>query len=914
MRHVFAFVLIIAIGVEPAAAQDEGRYSLVVRGVPLSQALEQLAYTTGIDLVYTSADVAGKQSYCSGRNLDPPGLLSCVLKGSNLDFVRSSSGAYVLIDAVAAAPRFGQLAGSVTDADTGEPLSYANVLLADARTGTSTNESGFFTFASLLTGPHRVVVTYVGYETATDSVWIDPGEHRRVRIALKSAESTLAPIVIDGLTQRLPSSGLGRGDRSSEHLRSMGPAATSDITRGLTAITGVALQQPLADLHIQGSGAGEHVTLLDGVPVRDPVSMGRYLGAFSPLALGRVTVHKAGFGAHAGSNLGGVVEVEHDVSALGGDRLSLSVDPVSVNGRAESRFRLPNGREGSAMAAARGSVWSAYRDPAVASLLENWHAVDPLVAPTWVDHYQGAEESVLTVRDPTVQFSDLHGAVRLNLSPFRTLYASAYRARNRLASEFASSRSGEAFAAARLMLTHDVYDWTNWVGQIRHSWLLGARATFSTQLSGSWNESRYDYFGIYDSTGAIASMDELARVSDARRAKLTSYPDANEDNHIREIAWRSRFSYSLSPRHQFDADLSATHTKSHFLFDNMLATPIAHMSDVWLVSGSIEGRHNFELGTVFEPGLRLTYLPNRETMYAEPRLALRHDASAGRFGSLALRAAGGLYRQFVNQLDVTSSGATSLIPTSMVWLPLDGSLAPPRALHLAAEALLMPHPMWTISVEAFQKWQQRLLMLDYAAIADSGPSTASLTSQRHFVTAAPGHVKGASLRVRRDGGHVNSSLTYSFVQAKRRYPNRFDGTLQPVPWNSPHRLTADVTADLFDGVQALANWEAGWGRKWALRRSYYDYLAFHQPPENVAPFDLQDPSSSAAPAYYRLDAGLSFRTHWKTFDAEFRLFATNVTNRHNVYDFSLQHGRDGVEPIPRTLPGRHLYFSARVSY
>lgn len=913
MRSILPFVFVLTIGISPAIGQENDRYTLVMRGVPLGQALEQLAYTTGMDLVYTSVDVEGKQSFCNGRHLPPTELLSCVLKGSNLDFVRSSSGAYVLIDAVAAAPRFGHLAGSITDAETGEPLPYANVLLADAATGTSTNEAGLFSFASLLTGPHRIVVTYVGYETATDSIWIDPGKQRRIQIALQSAESTLAPLVINGLTQRLPSSGLGRGDQTSEHLRSTSPTGTADITRGLTAITGVAVQQPIADLHIQGGSAGEHVTLLDGVPVRDPVNMGRYLSAFSPLALGRITVHKAGFGAHAGSNLAGVVDVTHDISSVGDDRISLSIDPISINGRAEGRFRLENGQEGAAMAAVRGGVWSAYRDPAVTSLLESWHAVDPLFSPSSFARDPTNDESVFTVRSPDVQFSDLHGALRLNLSNYRTLHASAYRARNRMVSDFASSRSSTVEEAGHLMLTRDEYDWTNWIGQIRHSWLLGARATFSTQIAGSWNDSRYGYFGLYDTTGALASIDELKRASDAHRSELETYPSADEDNHIRELSWRTTFSYSISAGHQVDADLSTTHAKSHFLFENGLITPIAHSGDAWLVAGSVEGRHHFGLGTVVEPGVRLTYLPNRNSVYAEPRLAVRHDAPAGRFGSLALRVAGGLYRQFVNQLDVTNSGATSLIPTSLVWLPLDGSLAPPRALHVATEALLMPDPNWTISIEAFRKWQQRLLVFDYASIADREMSV-HLTSQRQFVTAASGHVQGASLRVERDGGPVHPIVTYSYVQAKRRYSNRFDGTLQPVPWNTPHRITADVSTDLFHGIRALANWEAGWGRKWALRRSYYDYIAYDQSAPSVAPFDLHDPSSSGVPAYYRLDAGMSFRTQWDTFDAELRLFVTNVTNRRNVYDLSLQPGVDGFESVPRMLPGRHVFFSAILSY
>lgn len=918
MRRVLLLLVMLAAGATAAYAQDGSseEFDLVIRGVPLSRALEQLAFTTGIDLVYTSDAVAGKVSYCSGRNLPADELLSCVLKGSDLDYVRSSSGAYVLFEAVATAPRFGHLAGRIIDADTGEPLPYANVLLADAQTGTSTNESGLFSIASLLSGPHRVVVTYVGYESATDSVWIGPGEHRRIHIALKSAESTLAPVVVDGLTQRLPSGRLGRSNRASAELRSVGATATTDVTRGLTSIAGIAVQQPLADLHIQGGSAGEHATYLDGAPVRDPVSLGRYLSAFSPLALGRITVHKAGFGASAGSNLSGVVDVQHDVSSMNGERLSFSVDPLSVNGRAESRLHLPGGVDGAAMVAARGSVWGAFQDPAVNALLDSWTAVDPLVAPTSFADYPPHDETELTTKSPGVRFSDLHGGVRLNLSPFRTLYASAYRARNRLVSDFASSRSGSMGNTGRMMLARDEYDWTNWVGQIRHSWLLGARATIATQLVGSWNESRYGYYGLYDSSRVITSLDELIRVADARRSEVESNPGALEDNDIREIEWRSSVTYSASSRHQIDANVSATHTKSHFLFDNELVDEIAHVSEAWLVTGAVEGSHHIGLGTVVEPGVRLTYLPNRRSAYAEPRLAVRHDASAGRLGALAVRVAGGLYRQYVNQLDVTSTGATSLVPTSMVWLPLDGSLSPPRALHLAADVLIMPSPSWTISVEAFRKWQHRLLVLDYASIADTELSTppAPLSRQRDFVASASGDVRGFNVRVRNEAGPVHQNVTYSYVQAERRYENRFNGAAQPVPWNTPHRLTADLTAHVTKRISMIANWEGGWGRKWALRRSYYDYLAFHVPPSNVAPFDLQNPSDTATPAYYRLDAGLSVRTRLSAVEAELRFFVTNLTNRRNVYDYSLRSGTDAVKSIPRTLPGRHLFFSARFTY
>lgn len=918
MRSFLPLVLIVAFGIAPASAQDDDRYSLVMRGVPLSHALEQLAYTTGIDLIYTSDDVEGKRSYCNGRNLPAAELLSCLLKGSELDFVRSSSGAYVLIDAVAAAPRFGHLAGTIRDAETGEPLPYANVLLADAQTGTSTNNSGLFSFASLLTGPHRVVVTYVGYQTARDSVWIDPGEHQRVQITLKPVPATLEPVVVNGLTQRLPSRGLGIGHQTSEHLRSTGPAATSDITRGLTAISGVAVHQPLADLHIQGSAAGEHVTLLDGVPVRDPVSMGRYLGAFSPLALGRVTVHKAGFAAEAGSNLAGVVEVEHDVSAGGGKRIVLSVDPLTLNGRGEAQFRLPGGTEGTAMAAGRTSVWGAYRDPAVSSLLKSWNALDAVTASLWAGDYLRSGEGTLARHGSDVDFSDLHSAVRLRLSPYRTLYASAYRARSHLKSNHAASYS-HAEGIDDLMLTSDVYDWTNWVGQVRHSWLLGSRGAMSTQLSGSWNDAEYVYYGLYTETQPLRTADDLQTAENARIDELLSQPASDNRNHIRELSWHSRFSYSLAPEHLVDVGLSSSHVKSRFAFGNPFVTPFTHTAAASQFSMNVEGRHHLGIGTVLEPGLRLTHLPNRASVYAEPRLAVRHDRSAGRLGSLAFRVAGGVYRQFINQFEVTSVGATTLVPTTTVWLPADGSIAPPRAYHLAAEVLMMPNRQWTVATEVFGKWQHRLLMIDYAALASRQTSSESLrhaesVSQSAFVAPSSGRVGGGSIRIQRDGRRLRPTMTYSYVHAQRRYPSRFGDDMQPVPWNAPHRISADLKAELITNLQVLGNWNASWGRKWALRRAYYDYLAFHLPSDKFEPFDVHDPSAPKSAPYFTLDAGLSYQARWNPVTAEFRAFVTNVMNRRNEFDLSLEHAPDGLAPVVRRLPGRHIFLSVHFTY
>ncbi len=909
------------IGSRPASAQsvEGGGYTLVLRGVPMSQALEELVGLTQIDLVYNSSLVAGKHVYCAGRNLTSEALLRCVLDGTGLDYVRSSAGTYVLMQALEEAPRRGDLAGSITDLTTGEPLPYANVLLADASTGTTTDESGLFSFSSVLSGMQRFVVTYVGYETVVDSVFVAAGGRERLSIALRPQAVSLSPIVISGLSQRLPSRDLGVGELSNRQLSDFYTAGTPDVARGAGSLMGIAVQQPLADLHIQGSASGEHLTVLDGVPVRDPVSLGRHLSAFSPLAIDRLTVHKAGFGASYGSHLSGVVSVEQDVTGAARRGGVVNADPVSLNGKVQGRFKLPVG-DGAAMLALRTSVWGVYEDPGVSSLLRHWSQVDPVLATIWVREDVSTASLGLNRHASDVAFSDLHGAVRLRLSPFQTIHASAYRAGNRIASDLAASNTGNADSTDVLVLTRDDYDWTNWAGQIRHSWLIGARSVAMVQLQGGWHDSRYAYRGLRTETEPLTGPGALDAAIADFEPQLGTAGGSEERNKIRELAVKAELSHSLSPRHHVEAGLAAKHIDSRFQLINQFIAPFTHEAAAWELSGYAEGKLSFGWQTTLEPGVRLTYLPLRNTVYAEPRLAARYDRAASRIGPYALRVAGGVYRQFTNQFELTSSGSTAVVPYVSFWLPSDSTVAPPRTYHLAADVLLMPRDRWTISLEGYYKWQPRLLVVDYARLLAEHPRVWPPLDpvemhQSDFVGRARGRAYGFGTKLHHSGDRLDVTANYSYSRALRRYPGRFDGRMVPAPWNQPHRLALDATVAFTEDLSLEVNWRGAWGRRWAVRRAYYDYLALRDDPITFDTFDLSRPSEQKVSPYYRLDAGFTYTRTWSRSTVQLRAFVVNLLDRNNVYDWSIEEPPTGGEArVERTLPGLHPVFSLRFDY
>ena len=92
----------------------------------------------------------------------------------------------LVLFAVAPAAQTGTLAGTVVDAETGDPLISANVYIAAAERGAATDLDGNYRLANLAAGTYTVRVSYTGYTTqnVTDVV-VTAGEVTALDLALQ---------------------------------------------------------------------------------------------------------------------------------------------------------------------------------------------------------------------------------------------------------------------------------------------------------------------------------------------------------------------------------------------------------------------------------------------------------------------------------------------------------------------------------------------------------------------------------------------------------------------------------------------------------------------------------------------------------------------------------------------------------
>src|SRR4030042_3512567 len=91
----------------------------------------------------------------------------------------------------------GKIQGRVTDAATGEPIPYVNVIVTGTQVGTSTDENGDFFILNIVPGTYALEISCVGFQTQKITN-IEEKIHQtaRLTIELKQSLIEIEPITV----------------------------------------------------------------------------------------------------------------------------------------------------------------------------------------------------------------------------------------------------------------------------------------------------------------------------------------------------------------------------------------------------------------------------------------------------------------------------------------------------------------------------------------------------------------------------------------------------------------------------------------------------------------------------------------------------------------------------------------------
>jgi len=919
LSHTLIFLVLIGMSHVPAGAQvlSDDLFSFDFRGESLQQALDAIARESGIDLVYDPELVRDKNVF---RRIDKEPVtetLRLLLTDHDLDYITLSSGTIVIIKRAAETSAYGTLSGIIVDGRSGEPLPGATIMFADASGGTSTGQMGQFSINRLLSGDHTLIFSYVGYRAVTKKISISPNGQTRELIELLPRPLDILPIVVEAHRPQIYRLDLSQADEDLSY--NYGSWSNTPI-KDLSIIPGVKSGVPMTDISLQGGQESEHRLRLDGAPVYNTNSTGRFFSAFSPYAIGSVEVQRAGYDVQKGSQIAGLIDMTHELPAGDENNFLLQADPLMVNTRGNLTYRFSDEKSVSVMSLFRTNVWSLYQYPVLQTTLRDWDVIDPLITNNMSESINNAEEYVPFDHQSDLSFHDFHTAVRFKPNRYNSIDMSAYISGNNLETAVLNEvLPGGGSENEPFLFSTESYSWDTQMVNLGWSSLPTVRLSLDSKIS--YSGSRFHHrsnlgYGIprqFESNLDAAVVSE----SDAFQFEQVELSAGILGNEIDHWIMKSDLRYSVSKALNLSGGIQLDGIQT--TLDTQPDSEVPEFSDVssLMAAGYLSGSFRFGQYWHLTAGSRLTFEDGSGQVYPEPRLSVQVDRPNSRFGYWSAKISGGLYRQFINEYRVSNSGAASVVPTFSIWSHA-GTLPVPKAYHLTGSWIAQPSENSTVRVEGYLKWQPVTSVTSYRGSSDTSGNQLQ-TDVTIFAETTKMSSSGIGFRYHRS--FLNSKLTlvsgYDFSYTSIDLNMQF-GKSVSAPWNDPHRAQIRAVWQMVPDLTLIGKWQGVWGRRWAFRDSYYSYLQFTEP-ESAQGIDLDSPDNDRLPHFSQVDLSALYRPDVGKAALELRLDLVNILNRKNPLDRYLRRnlndeGAVSYESQYRTLPGFYPTMSVSVTF
>jgi outer membrane receptor protein involved in Fe transport len=217
---------------------------------------------------------------------------------------------------------YGRVSGRVVDAETGEPLVGADVVIEGTELGGATDADGGFVVLYVPAGSYRVTANYIGYDPFTfTSVVVNADQTTDVAFRLPPTVIEVKGVTAVAEREQIV--------RDAVHTRRAVTTQEMDRLPVTTINQVIALQAGVTEskrgTHLRGGRDGEVTYFVDGIVTKVP-NTNWQSAVVSPSAIEEVSVVSGGFDAEYGDALSGVVNI---VTREGGPRISGAVNWLS---------------------------------------------------------------------------------------------------------------------------------------------------------------------------------------------------------------------------------------------------------------------------------------------------------------------------------------------------------------------------------------------------------------------------------------------------------------------------------------------------------------------------------------------------------------------------------------------------------
>lgn len=375
-------------------AQDfEKKINVYFQNAPLTTVLKFISEKNSVYFVYDQNIVTDKIISCSFQNKPLNFVLNKILIGTGLKIGYQEDNLITLIEAE---PVEYDISGQIIDAESKEPLPFANVIIEKDNLAAVTDKNGNFSFVNLKKCSINLKIKYLGYYAK--NLKIDCQKQSKIKIELKRSPFIMENIeVVDSKSEFVEVSDFPSffavSPRNYDNLPIF---STPDLIRSLQLLPGISTNNGgTAELFIRGGMPSENLMTLDGLQLYHLNHFYGFYSSLSPNSIKDIRIYKGGFPAKYGSKISGVIDMSSKNGSLNKPNFKLGISNINI----EITGEIPVTDKLTFFVSGRKIIFSDYLASTYKSLIENKVAGDNFIG--MVD-YDG---------DPKIFFADFFSKV-----------------------------------------------------------------------------------------------------------------------------------------------------------------------------------------------------------------------------------------------------------------------------------------------------------------------------------------------------------------------------------------------------------------------------------------------------------------------------------------------------------------------
>lgn len=202
------------------------------------------------------------------------------------------------------------LSGTIIEEESNETLIGVNILFPELKTGTTTNEYGFYSI-TIPTGTYRVTISYMGFNEINDTIILNKNITKNYSLteALENLEEVVIRENIGKTNIRNPQMSINT--LSANTIKQI-PVVLGefDVLKSITLLPGVTnAGEGSSGFNVRGGAADQNLILLDEATIYNSSHLFGFFSVFNPDAIKDLKLYKGGIPARYGGRVSSVLDI-----------------------------------------------------------------------------------------------------------------------------------------------------------------------------------------------------------------------------------------------------------------------------------------------------------------------------------------------------------------------------------------------------------------------------------------------------------------------------------------------------------------------------------------------------------------------------------------------------------------------------